>query len=178
MNHKKKLKPKEELRRERKEHKHEAHLRTHEGGGNVMDDLSKKQAYKKFSYRGLDITKLISLTPDEVSQHLRSRQRRRLKRKMPKKYATFIQRLLNAKKNCPVGEKPKTIKTHLRDCIVLPSMVQSVINVHNGKGFTSVDVKPEMIGYYLGEFAISYKRVMHGKPGVGATHSSKFVPIK
>lgn len=63
-----------------------------------MDDLSKKQAYKKFSYRGLDITKLISLTPDEVSQHLRSRQRRRLKRKMPKKYATFIQRLLNAKK--------------------------------------------------------------------------------
>ena len=49
-----------------------------------MDDLSKKQAYKKFSYRGLDITKLISLTPDEVSQHLRSRQRRRLKRKMKK----------------------------------------------------------------------------------------------
>ena len=34
-----------------------------------VDDLSKKQAYKKFSYRGLDITKLISLTPDEVSQH-------------------------------------------------------------------------------------------------------------
>ena len=65
--------------RERKEHKHEAHLRAHkahEGGaaGNVMDDLSKKQAYKKFAYRGLDITKLISLTPDEVAQNLRSRQ--------------------------------------------------------------------------------------------------------
>ena len=40
----------------------------------VMDDLSKKQAYKKFAYRGLDITKLISLTPDEVAQNLRSRQ--------------------------------------------------------------------------------------------------------
>ena len=69
----------EELKRERKEHKHEAHLRAHkahEGGaaGNVMDDLSKKQAYKKFAYRGLDITKLISLTPDEVAQNLRSRQ--------------------------------------------------------------------------------------------------------
>ena len=66
-------------REERKEHKHEAHLRAHkahEGGaaGNVMDDLSKKQAYKKFAYRGLDITKLISLTPDEVAQNLRSRQ--------------------------------------------------------------------------------------------------------
>ena len=173
----------EELKRERKEHKHEAHLRAHEaheGGaaGNVMDDLSKKQAYKKFAYRGLDITKLISLTPDEVAQNLRSRQRRRLRRKMPKAYATFIQRLLNAKKGCPVGEKPKTIKTHLRDCIVLPSMVQSMINVHNGKGYTAVEVKPEMIGYYLEEFSMSYKRVMHGKPGVGATHSSKFVPIK
>ena len=69
----------EELKRERKEHKHEAHLRAHkahEGGaaGNVMDDLSKKQAYKKIAYRGLDITKLISLTPDEVAQNLRSRQ--------------------------------------------------------------------------------------------------------
>lgn len=138
------------------------------------DDLSKKQAYKKFAYRGLDITKLISLTPDEIAQNLRSRQRRQLRRKMPKAYATFIQRLLNAKKGWPVGEKPKTIKTHLRDCIVLPSMVQSMINVHNGKGYTAVEVKPEMIGYYLGEFAMSYKRVMHGKPG--ATHSSKFVP--
>lgn len=39
-----------------------------------MDDLSKKQAYKKFAYRGLDITKLISLTPDEVAQNLRTRQ--------------------------------------------------------------------------------------------------------
>lgn len=97
---------------------------------------------------------------------------------MPKAYATFIQRLLNAKKGCPVGEKSKTINTHLRDCIVLASMVQSMINVHNGKGHTAVEVKPEMIGYYLGEFAMSYKRVMHGKPGVGATHSSKFVPIK
>ena len=71
--------PKEELKRERKEHKHEAHLRAHKAhevgaAGNVMDDLSKKQAYKKFAYRGLDITKLISLTPDEVAQNLRSRQ--------------------------------------------------------------------------------------------------------
>ncbi len=38
--------------------------------------------------------------------------------------------------------------------------------------------KPEMIGYYLGEFEMTYKKVSHGKPGVGATHSSKFVPIK
>ena len=57
-------------------------------------------------------------------------------------------------------------------------MIQSVINVHKGNGYSNIEVKPEMIGYYLGEFAVTYKRVSHGKPGVGATHSSKFVPIK
>ena len=57
-------------------------------------------------------------------------------------------------------------------------MVQSVISVHNGKGNNSIEVKNEMIGYYLGEFAMTYKKVSHGKPGVGATHNSKFVPIK
>ena len=171
---------KEEAKKEKKEHKHEAHLKAHEAhaAGTIMDDLSKKQAFKKFSYRGLDITKLVGMNMDEFSQHLRSRQRRRLRRKLAPKYSTFIKKLMEAKKSCPVGEKPKAIKTHLRDCIVIPSMVQSVVNIHNGKGFNTVEIKPEMIGYYLGEFAMSYKRVMHGKPGVGATHSSKFVPIK
>ena len=70
------------------------------------------------------------------------------------------------------------LKTHLRDLIVLPSMVLSVVNVHTGKEFVPVEIKPEMVGYYLGEFAQSYKRVNHGRPGVGATHSSKFAPIK
>lgn len=37
------------------------------GTGNVMDDLSKKQAFKKFSYRGEDINKLLSLNMDELA---------------------------------------------------------------------------------------------------------------
>ena len=110
---------------------------------------------------------------------LRARQRRRLRRKLDPRYARFLKRLMEAKKKCTVaGEKPKPIKTHLRDCIVLPQMVQGIINIHTGNKFGSIEVKPEMIGYYLGEFAMSYKRVAHGKPGVGATHSSKFTPIK
>jgi small subunit ribosomal protein S15e len=86
--------------------------------------------------------------------------------------------LIEAKKKCAVGDKPKAVKTHLRDCIIIPSMIQSIVNIHNGKTFNTVEIKPEMVGYYLGEFAMTYKRVTHGKPGVGATHSSKFVPIK
>lgn len=108
----------------------------------------------------------------------RSRQRRRLRRKLHPRYGRFLKKLMDAKKKTAQGEKPKGIKTHLRDCIVLPSMVQSIVNVHTGKAFQTVEIKPEMIGYYLGEFAMTYKRVTHGKPGVGATHSSKFVPIK
>jgi small subunit ribosomal protein S15e len=108
----------------------------------------------------------------------RSRQRRRLRRKLLPRYGKFIKKLIDVKKNCSALDKPKAIKTHLRDCIVLPSMVQSIINIHTGKAFAQVEVKPEMIGYYLGEFSMTYKRVTHGKPGVGATHSSKFVPIK
>ena len=165
---------------EKKLHKKEHHKHALEAkaAGNVMDDLSKKQVFKKFNYRGKDIGKLLEMNMDEFSELLRSRQRRRLKRKMGAKYGRFIKKLLDVKKETGVGEKPASVKTHLRDCIVLPSMVQSVISVHNGKGYNSIEVKPEMIGYYLGEFAMTYKRVTHGKPGVGATHSSKFVPIK
>jgi ribosomal protein S19 len=33
-------------------------------------------------------------------------------------------------------------------------------------------------GKYLGEFSISYKPTLHGRPGLGATHSSRFIPLK
>jgi hypothetical protein len=39
-------------------------------------------------------------------------------------------------------------------------------------------MQPEMIGHYLAEFSISYKPVKHGRPGIGATHSSRFIPLK
>jgi small subunit ribosomal protein S15e len=170
----------EELKAEKKLHKkeHQKHLHEAHAAGNVMDDLSKKQVFKKYTYRGNDIGKLLNMNMDELSQQLRSRQRRRLRRKMGAKYGRFIKKLLDVKAETAPGEKPAAVKTHLRNCIVLPSMVQSVINVHNGKGYNSIEVKPEMIGYYLGEFAMTYKKVSHGKPGVGATHNSKFVPIK
>ena len=170
----------EEAKAEKKLHKkeHQKHMHEAHAAGNIMDDLGKKQIFKKYSYRGNDLKKLIEMNMDEMSQQLRSRQRRKLRRKMGSKYARFINKLLDAKKHTGTGEKPAAVKTHLRDCIVLPSMVQSVINIHKGNGYSNIEVKPEMIGYYLGEFAITYKRVSHGKPGVGATHSSKFVPIK
>jgi len=72
----------------------------------------------------------------------------------------------------------ETLRTHVRDMIILPDMVGITINVHNGKDFTPITMKPEMIGHYLGEYAITNKRVQHGAPGVGASRSSLYVPLK
>lgn len=62
--------------------------------------------------------------------------------------------------------------------IIVPEMIGSVIGVYNGKTFNSVEIKPEMIGTYLAEYSCSYKFVRHGRPGIGATHSSRFIPLK
>jgi small subunit ribosomal protein S19 len=50
--------------------------------------------------------------------------------------------------------------------------------LHNGQEFERVDVEAEMIGHYLGEFELTRKDVEHGQAGIGATRSSKFVPLK
>ena len=109
---------------------------------------------------------------------LHCRARRRFQRGLKRKYTTLLKKLRVAKKDLPVGEKPETVKTHLRDMIVVPEMIGSVVGVYNGKTFNAVELKPEMVGHTLGEFSITYKPVKHGRPGIGATHSSKFVPLK
>ncbi|KAJ6412232.1 hypothetical protein OIU84_005315 [Salix udensis] len=84
----------------------------------------------------------------------------------------------NKKRDAPPGEKPEPVRTHLRNMIIVPEMIGSVIGVYNGKTFNQVEIKPEMISHYLAEFSISYKPVKHGRPGIGATHSSRFIPLK
>jgi ribosomal protein S19 len=82
----------------------------------------------------------------------------------------LIKKLRLAKKAAPPNEKPAVVKTHLRDMIIVPEMIGSVVGIYNGKVFNSVEIKPEMTGHYLAEFSISYKPVKHGRPGIGATH--------
>jgi small subunit ribosomal protein S15e len=79
---------------------------------------------------------------------------------------TLINKLRAAKKAAPPGEKPAVVKTHLRNMVILPEMIGSVIGVYNGKVFNIVEIKPDMVGYYLGEFSITYKVKKLGKKGV------------
>jgi small subunit ribosomal protein S19 len=50
--------------------------------------------------------------------------------------------------------------------------------IHNGKEWKMVEVAPEMIGHYIGEFALTRRTVSHGSAGIGATRGSKYVPLK
>ncbi len=70
------------------------------------------------------------------------------------------------------------IRTHCRDMIILPEMVGLKFAVYNGREFIVIEVKPEMIGHRLGEFSQTRKKVTHGMPGIGATRSSLYVPLK
>jgi len=90
----------------------------------------------------------------------------------------LIKKLRKAKKAAGENEKPAVVKTHLRDMIIVPEMIGSVVGVYNGKDFTNVEVRAEMIGHYLGEFSITYKPTKHGRPGIGGTKSSRFIPLK
>ncbi|MEM2937456.1 MAG: 30S ribosomal protein S19 [Candidatus Bathyarchaeia archaeon] len=132
---------------------------------------------KEFTYRGYTLEQLQGMSMDEFINILPARQRRSLHRGLPPEQRTLLENIRKAKEAMRKGGSV-TIKTHARDMIVLPEMVGLKILVHNGKEFVPVEVKPEMIGHYLGEFAITNKPVKHGTPGIGASRSSMYVPLK
>lgn len=72
---------------------------------------------------------------------LHARARRKLQRGLKRKPQALLKKLRKAKKECGPLEKPEVVKTHLRDMIVLPEMVGSVVGVYNGKTFNQVEIK-------------------------------------
>ena len=122
----------------------------------------------EYTYRGKIISELQELSLEEFAELLPSRERRSIKRG----YTDGQKKVLHDFK------EGKKVRTHHRDMIILPEMIGQTIEIHNGKQFVSVDLQPEMIGHRFGEFAPTRAKVTHGSAGVGATRSSKFVPLK
>ena len=87
-------------------------------------------------------------------------------------------KLIGEMKAVKAGTLKNPINTHLRDVLILPTMVGVTVNVYSGKEFRPVTITTEMVGHYLGEYVITNKRVNHGAPGVGASRSSLYVPLK
>ena len=132
---------------------------------------------KEFMYRGHTLSSLQGMSMDEFIDLLPSRQRRSLQRGLTPEQRILLEKMRKAQEAVK-KEEDVTIKTHVRDMIILPEMVGVKILVHNGREFFPVEIKPEMIGHYLGEFAITNKPVRHGTPGIGASRSSMYVPLK
>jgi len=142
------------------------------------EKLKKERTFYKFTFRGLELEQLLELKKEQQVALLHARARRRFQRGIKRKASALLKKLRKMKVLAKVGEKPPAVKTHMRDMIVMPEMVGSVVGIYNGKQFNNVELKGEMIGHYLGEFSLTYKPVQHGRPGIGATHSSRFIPLK
>jgi small subunit ribosomal protein S19 len=122
----------------------------------------------EFLYRGRKVSDLVKLSIEELAELLPARQRRSIKRGLVKENKKLLASLKNK----------DLVRTHIRNMVVMPDMVGKKLEIYNGKRFEKVDVMPEMIGHYFGEFALTRNRVNHGAAGVGATRSSKYVPLK
>lgn len=133
---------------------------------------------KKFDYRGIPLEKLEGMSLDRQLELFNSRQRRTLRRYMSHGISDDRRKLIEDIKIAKAGKKTNPIRTHLRDLIILPYHVGITLAVYSGKEFVPVTITTEMIGHYVGEYVITNKRVTHGSPGVGASRSSLYVPLK
>lgn len=133
---------------------------------------------REFKFKGYTPEQLQTLSIEHLLPLLNARQRRSLDKRVGTYMNDEKRKLREKVKLARDGKLKGQLRTHARDMIILPDMVGLTVHVHNGKEFAQVVIKPEMIGHYLGEYAITNKRVVHGAPGVGASRSSLYVPLK
>ena len=129
---------------------------------------------RAFTYRGLSQKELEELSLDKLLKLFPARIRRSLTRGINDNKRKLIGEIKATKE----GKLKTPINTHLRDLIILPNMIGTTVNVFSGKEFVPVTITSEMVSHYLGEYVITNKRVSHGAPGVGASRSSLYVPLK
>lgn len=116
------------------------------------------------------------MSMDEFIKLLPSRQRRSLIKGLTNEQRILMEHIRTAKK--ANGGKPAPVKTHVRDMIIIPEMLGLTVQLHSGKEYVAIEIKPEMIGHFIGEFSITNQKVVHGTPGIGASRSSMYVPLK
>jgi small subunit ribosomal protein S19 len=125
-----------------------------------------------YIFRGKTIEQLKSMSTEELIKITNADTRHVLKKGFSPEEKILLKKIEKRAK------AKKSIKTHVREMIILPSFVGLTIGVHNGKEFVPVEIKPNMVFHRLGEYALTTKQVRPGAPGLRATRSSGFVPIK
>jgi len=126
---------------------------------------------KEFTYHGLSKEELANIPSEKLFKLFSARARRSLTRGINDDKRKLMEEMKDKNNKNP-------IKTHLRDVIILPYMVGVTVHIFSGKEFVPITITLQMVGHYLGEYVITNKRVNHGAPGVGASRSSLYVPLK
>ena len=126
---------------------------------------------KEFTYHGLSKEELANIPNEKLFKLFTARARRSFTRGINDDKRKLMEEMKDKNNKNP-------IKTHLRDVIILPYMVGVTVHIFSGKEFVPVTITVQMVGHYLGEYVITNKRVNHGAPGVGASRSSLYVPLK
>ncbi|ADM11963.1 ribosomal protein S15 [Encephalitozoon intestinalis ATCC 50506] len=144
------------------------------------DDISKKKrTFRRYTYRGVPVEELEKMAFSEVAKLFPSRLRRKIRRGLSSREVQLIKDCIASKAACSSTlEKPEMVRTQARSAIIWPAMIGALVGVHVGNGYLPIEIKPEMIGYTLSEFAPTRVIPKHGRPGIGASSSSKFVPLK
>jgi len=130
---------------------------------------------KEFTYRGKTIQELQEMNIAQFAELCNARAKRSLLKGVDEH---FLKKVAKAQEILKTGTYPKPVRTHNRDNIVIPQMVGITIAVYNGKEFIPVEIKDKMLSHYLGEFALTRKRLQHGKAGIGATRSSTAISAR
>ena len=126
---------------------------------------------KEFTYHGLSKEELANIPNEKLLKLFTARVRRSITRGINDDKRKLMEEMKDKNQKNP-------IKTHLRDVIILPYMVGVTVHIFSGKEFVPITISLQMVGHYLGEYVITNKRVNHGAPGVGASRSSLYVPLK
>jgi len=127
-----------------------------------------------FSFIGKSIEELKQMDVKDFIQLLPSRQRRSFERGFTEQQKKLLLKIDKTIK----GEYKKPIRTHCRDMIILPKMVNLTIHIHKGNGFVPILIQPEAVGMILGQLALTRSKVQHSAPGIGATKSSSAISVK
>ena len=124
-----------------------------------MTENKRDRKLKKLTFRGKELEELCAMKDTNLFELFGARARRKMIRSkgFKGKYEKLLERVKKSKKGLEPGQKPKIIKTHLRDCLIMPEMVGGVVGIYNGKEYKEVEVKFDMIGRYMGEFSLTYK---------------------
>jgi small subunit ribosomal protein S19 len=124
---------------------------------------------KEMKYRGKTLEELQSMGYAELAKFLPARARRTLNRGLTEKQKKLLAKI-------KVSKKP--VRTHCRDMLILPEMIDKSLMIYSGNKYTQINLNIEMVGRYLGEFVLTRKEVTHKAPGVGATKGTRSASMK